>query len=317
MTKRLSGIYRIFNKVNGKGYVGSACNLARRNNEHFAKLRARKHHNKYLESAWYKYGEDNFKFEILEVIDKPTKKKLEERENYWINYYDAANPEKGYNLYPVAGSPLGKNKDTILKNQKNILDFCKKYGYKPSSHSKNKFELKLASNLENYFDREYTENCIEFKKQVLKYPSKREFITIENQKKILQFCKENGYRPCEDTGSEKEQDLGSLLRAYMNEKMRIKYPVFTKEILTYSNKRTKSSIDAKRKILEFCEINGYRPRAHVQDQINGRNEKILGHCLSAYVSKNSFVYDKEFVDLVKKFPTCREFKKLQKVNQNG
>jgi group I intron endonuclease len=115
---KISGIYGIFNKINGKVYVGSSINLNNRHNQHFNYLKYNRHYNAYLQAAWNKYGEENFEFVILEKIKYPTKKKLEKREQYWINYCDSANPEKGYNLYPTAGSPLGKHLKQIKNNQK-------------------------------------------------------------------------------------------------------------------------------------------------------------------------------------------------------
>ena len=49
-----------------------------------------------LYKAIRKYGLDNFSFEVVEdcSIDQ-----LDEREIYWINYYDALNKEKGYNQH--------------------------------------------------------------------------------------------------------------------------------------------------------------------------------------------------------------------------
>ena len=62
--KNISGIYKITNNVNGKFYIGSSQNISRRWYDHKRELRIQKHHNKYLQRAWNKYGEENFSFEI-------------------------------------------------------------------------------------------------------------------------------------------------------------------------------------------------------------------------------------------------------------
>ena len=78
-------IYKTTNLVNGKIYIGQD----RYNNP------------KYLGSgtalcnAIKKYRRKNFKKEILEQC---TLEELNEREVYWITFYDSMNPEVGYNL---------------------------------------------------------------------------------------------------------------------------------------------------------------------------------------------------------------------------
>jgi group I intron endonuclease len=57
-----SGIYTIYNKINGKQYVGSSINIRKRWNEHRSKLRRHKHHSRILQYAWDKYGEGAFIF---------------------------------------------------------------------------------------------------------------------------------------------------------------------------------------------------------------------------------------------------------------
>jgi hypothetical protein len=42
-----------------------------------------------------KYGTDNF---VFEGIEETTEELLDEREKFWISYYDSSNPQKGYNL---------------------------------------------------------------------------------------------------------------------------------------------------------------------------------------------------------------------------
>lgn len=53
----ISGIYGIFNLVNGKVYIGSAINLKKRFSDHKGRLQKQKHRNGYLQNAWNKYRE--------------------------------------------------------------------------------------------------------------------------------------------------------------------------------------------------------------------------------------------------------------------
>lgn len=64
--KKVSGIYKIVNRVNGKYYVGSSKDVIRRKYSHFSFLRYQKHKNPHLQNAWNKYGEHNFDFVIIE-----------------------------------------------------------------------------------------------------------------------------------------------------------------------------------------------------------------------------------------------------------
>lgn len=83
-----SGIYRIHNKINDKNYIGQSVNVSGRLNDHKRGVKS----SKYLQNSIKKYGIDNFEFLIIEYcpIDN-----LNDRERYWINYYDSMN--KGYN----------------------------------------------------------------------------------------------------------------------------------------------------------------------------------------------------------------------------
>jgi len=95
-----SGVYEILNTTNGKRYVGSAVNLRKRKGNHWHLLRQNRHHNRYLQNAWNKYGEGAFGFSALEYWEPEF---LISFEQWWINML---RPE--YNICKVAGSPLGR-----------------------------------------------------------------------------------------------------------------------------------------------------------------------------------------------------------------
>ena len=97
-----SGVYRIANTVNGKMYVGSAVNMSRRWSIHRCELNAGRHRNIHLQNAWNKYSPGAFAFEALERIEP---ERLIEREQAWMDELNVV--KTGYNLRPVADSPLG------------------------------------------------------------------------------------------------------------------------------------------------------------------------------------------------------------------
>lgn len=102
---KLSGIYAILNILNEKVYVGSAIHLYRRWRDHKSNLRINKNNCLLLQRAWNKYGEENFIFVVLELVEDRTK--LVELETAWIKCLDSANVELGYNILPTAYSRLG------------------------------------------------------------------------------------------------------------------------------------------------------------------------------------------------------------------
>lgn len=66
-----------------------------RKRNHFANLRNNKHHNAYLQQSFNKYGENNFKWEIIKYCKKEELLKLEQA---LINNFNSTNHECGYNL---------------------------------------------------------------------------------------------------------------------------------------------------------------------------------------------------------------------------
>ena len=80
---KVSGIYKIINKVDGKYYIGSSDHIKRRWYSHRTELRKNRHGNQYLQRAWNKYGEINFEFIIVEKT--PPNKRLAIEQRYLDN----------------------------------------------------------------------------------------------------------------------------------------------------------------------------------------------------------------------------------------
>lgn len=68
--QKISGIYKIINKINNKYYVGSSNNIGRRWRKHKYELNCNKHNNVYLQNSWNKHGEENFIFTIIDRLDE-------------------------------------------------------------------------------------------------------------------------------------------------------------------------------------------------------------------------------------------------------
>lgn len=109
------GIYKITNLINTKSYIGQSVNIEKRWEKHKKiYLKENSHTYRYpLYSAFRKYGIENFSFEILE---KCNKEELNNKEIYWINFFNTF--FNGYN------QTLGGNQ-TLKIPKENIIGIIK------------------------------------------------------------------------------------------------------------------------------------------------------------------------------------------------
>lgn len=153
MKKTNCGVYKIVNLIPNKKtgvckvYIGSSFNMKNRRWEHFNKLRKNKHNNKYLQSAVNKYGIENFKFTCIKYIEKyedkeKLRKELLVNEQYEIDKYREDNGKINhnlcYNLYEIAGSPLGKKLSEEHKKKISESNKGRNAGIKLSKEHKSK-----------------------------------------------------------------------------------------------------------------------------------------------------------------------------------
>ena len=86
-------IYKITNTINGKFYIRQAIqNVKERFYQHCATKCSKAVSNMAIHRAIKKYGKSNFTVEVIEEIDSAN---LNDRERYWIKYYNSYN--NGYN----------------------------------------------------------------------------------------------------------------------------------------------------------------------------------------------------------------------------
>ena len=87
-------IYLITNDINSKVYVGQTIQtLNKRFNGHCCYSKSDRSINMYIKRAIHKYGRDKFHIQLIEECPVNI---LNEREKYWINFYNSYNT--GYNL---------------------------------------------------------------------------------------------------------------------------------------------------------------------------------------------------------------------------
>lgn len=93
------GIYKITKKSNGKSYIGQSNDIERRINEHKYKVDLA------IDQAINKYGIDAFDYEVIEECEL---NQLDEREKYWIAFYNTYKGF-GYNCNAGGGDSRGEN----------------------------------------------------------------------------------------------------------------------------------------------------------------------------------------------------------------
>lgn len=102
--EKIQGIYKIYNTITNKVYIGQSIDIEKRWKEHqWYAFQTDVNHPLY--NSIRKYNVQAFEFSILEkVIDEL---KLNEREQYYIDYFQSYIPEKGYNILQFVGTTRG------------------------------------------------------------------------------------------------------------------------------------------------------------------------------------------------------------------
>ena len=93
----MMGIYKFQNKINKKVYIGQSISLETRYKSHYNNYKnsnLEDYNTKFYNALRY-YGFKNFSYEILEASDYFTKEELNQKEIYWIDYFNSY--EDGYN----------------------------------------------------------------------------------------------------------------------------------------------------------------------------------------------------------------------------
>lgn len=133
----LSGIYSIENLINSKKYIGFARNLKQRKKRHYTQLRGNIHVNSYLQAAWNKYGEENFKFNYLKFCEI---EELAFWEDYYVKQFNTLDRNLGYNIEPTDPN----NKSIISAETRSKISKAMKgryLGRKASQETKDKMSL--------------------------------------------------------------------------------------------------------------------------------------------------------------------------------
>lgn len=123
------GIYKFQNKITQQVYIGQSINIEKRFKSH--KKDYINGNNKFY-TAIQEFGWDNFTFEILEECPV---EQLNQREKYWIQYYDSF--QNGYN------SNGGGSRQCFSDNIEKVYQLWKD-GFNPKEIA-NKLNIALSS----------------------------------------------------------------------------------------------------------------------------------------------------------------------------
>lgn len=102
------GIYVIINTCNGKVYVGSSYCPQHRARQHLSDLNLETHRSLRLLNSWRKHGPDAFEMICIEELPGSDLNEILTREQFWMDFLLAYNPDYGYNINPKAGSHRGR-----------------------------------------------------------------------------------------------------------------------------------------------------------------------------------------------------------------
>lgn len=116
------GIYKYENKLNGHIYIGQSSNIRKRYAQHLYDATHRPERATGIDKAIAKYGIENF---IFSIIEECPIEKLDEREIYWIDFYDSYH--NGYNCSIGGGSLKGENHPRAILTEEDVWEIRELY----------------------------------------------------------------------------------------------------------------------------------------------------------------------------------------------
>lgn len=117
------GIYKYQNKINGKVYIGQSVDIEKRYQQHIYDAKNRPERGTGVDLAIRKYGIEAFDFQIIEECSK---NQLDEKEVYWISYYDSFN--NGYNRTPGGSVLRGNDHPRAILDEDQVWEIRELYG---------------------------------------------------------------------------------------------------------------------------------------------------------------------------------------------
>lgn len=141
----MNNIYGIIYKVtclpSQKIYIGQTIDtLSERRSKHYYKAKHEKELNTHFLNALRFYKSEDFKWEVIDTAKN--REELNEKEDYWINYYDSI--KNGYNIRKGGETRLGDDKFAEACGSKPFLVFTNKGKYIGEYINKRQVERELG-----------------------------------------------------------------------------------------------------------------------------------------------------------------------------
>ena len=183
MKKYLCGIYCIENIANNRKYIGLSRDIRRRWNEHRSDLRNNNHVNVYLQNAWNIYGEESFKFYIIELCDPSI---ICDRESYYIAKYHSLSHKDGYNLTVGGECAATTNKKVIHLLSGHIYD-----SVRSAAQDNNVVDITMISWCRKYYNFMYYDEYKLMDQDTINYYTNFDWDTLIHQKLSKAHSREN------------------------------------------------------------------------------------------------------------------------------
>lgn len=136
-----AGVYLIRNKKDKRVYFGQSFNVFKRITAHKGALRSNRHHNKFLQRAYNKYGRKTFEFSVLMLLP-PNRETLDIWERFFIASYQSYDANYGYNL-----TYGGENRKEYTKQTRERISKIRK-GIKISEITRERISKSKSNSLE-------------------------------------------------------------------------------------------------------------------------------------------------------------------------
>ena len=143
----ISGVYKIINTETSQCYVGQSCRVKGRLSGHFGQLQKGKHTNLRLQNAYKKYKPENFRAELIAVVENASDR--DTLENALIAGRVGIKETVFYNIAPVASCPMQgrKHKADSVKMMQDGMKAAWKDPY--SGYKSPEYSAKLSNAQKN------------------------------------------------------------------------------------------------------------------------------------------------------------------------
>jgi len=145
LDRKIGGVYRIVNTINGKFYIGGSNNVRNRWNTHKAKLKSNTHENIHLQNSANKYGIDTLNFVLeKELPSSDPDLILEEEQKLLDKWYGTENcynvNDRVDKLYGVHNPMFGRRHshvslEKMSQNRKGKLPFYEHPMFNPTIYT--------------------------------------------------------------------------------------------------------------------------------------------------------------------------------------